>query len=60
MLMFTLVKIAATPVFTKVRLAVLSTEQQDGGTLMIVAKAKFIVSPTAHFSSPPSSLLIIS
>ena len=47
MLMFTLGKIAATPVFTKARLAVLSTEQQDGGTLMIVAKAKFIVSPTA-------------
>lgn len=47
MLMFTLVKIAATPVFTKVRLAVLSTAQQDGGTLMIVAKAKFIVFPTA-------------
>ena len=47
MLMFTLVKIAATPVFTKVRLAVLSTAQQDGGTLMIVAKAKFIVVLTA-------------
>ena len=47
MLIFTLVNIAAAPVFTKVRLAVLSTAQQDGGTLMIVAKAKFIVLPAA-------------
>jgi hypothetical protein len=44
MLMFTLVKVAATPVFTKVKLAVLSIAQQEGGTLMMVAKAKFITS----------------
>jgi hypothetical protein len=44
MLMFTLVKVAATPVFTKVKLAVLSIAQQEGGTLMMIAKAKFITS----------------
>jgi hypothetical protein len=39
MLMFTFSKVAATPVFTKVSFAALSTTQHEGRTRIIVAKA---------------------
>jgi hypothetical protein len=44
MFIFTFVKVVATPVFTNVKFAVLSTAQQEGGTLIMVENARLVAS----------------